>query len=117
MSSLHVLGALAALAISVLLAVGGGLASWRDLLHEPMRIAAFAAVAVYGLVALLGIATMITGPAAREWLHFVYAAALLGAVPLGLTFASEAPPRARTGVIAAMGAVALLLVWRLFATG
>lgn len=117
MSSVHELGAAAALAAAAVLAVGGGLASWRDTAHAPVRMAAFAAAAVFGITALFGIVTLVSGPAPREWLHFVYAAALLGVVPLALVFASEAPPRQRSGVLAVAGLVALLVIWRLYATG
>jgi hypothetical protein len=66
---------------------------------------------------LVGAVVFISGARPTEWLHFVYGVAILAVIPLATTFASEAPPRARSGVLAVAGVVILLLAWRLLSTG
>jgi heme A synthase len=66
---------------------------------------------------VVGAIVFISGSRPGEWLHLVYGIAILAALPLAASFASEAPPRPRTGVFAVGGLVILLLAWRLLSTG
>ncbi|MFN2488324.1 MAG: hypothetical protein ABR529_00985 [Actinomycetota bacterium] len=71
---------------------------------------------VVGVQILLGALTYGEGARPSDSLHLLYGVAALGALPLANTFASEAPPRARSGALAAGALVTLALAWRLFAT-
>jgi hypothetical protein len=66
---------------------------------------------------VVGAIVFLTGARPTEWLHLVYGIAILAVIPLATTFASEAPPRSRSGVLAVAGLVILLLAWRLLSTG
>jgi hypothetical protein len=50
-------------------------------------------------------------------LHLVYGLVALLVLPGATSFAKEAPPQARAGVLALAGLVVCGLVWRLMATG
>jgi hypothetical protein len=65
----------------------------------------------------LGAVTLLGGRRPAEPLHFLYGVAAVGVFPLAGAFAAEAPPRARSGVMAVASAIALALVWRAFQTG
>lgn len=117
MGSIHQVGALVALASVALLIAAAALAWWRDVAHEWVRRLALAAMAFFALEALAGLLLLAGGDAPDEGLHLLYGVALVGAMPIGLVFASEAPPRARSGVVAVVGVAALLIAWRLFSTG
>jgi heme A synthase len=116
-ASLHESGALVALGAGALFAAVAAAAAWRDTRHELVRRLALGLVAVFGVVAALGLVILASGESPADGLHLLYGAVLVGAVPFGLTFASEAPPRARSGVLAVAGLAALLIIWRLFSTG
>ncbi len=113
----HATGALFALGASLVLLAGAALAAWRDVAHVWARRLALAVTALLAAVAVAGLFLLASGDAPADGLHLLYAIAVIGAVPLGLVFASEAPPRARSGVLAVVGFSTLLLVWRLFSTG
>ena len=117
MTAVHEAGALAALFVAIVLVAGAGLAAWRDVGHAWIRWLGLAVTALFGAVAIVGLFLLASGESPSEGLHLLYAAAVMGAVPIGLTFASEAPPRARSGVLAVVGLATILLVWRLFSTG
>ncbi|MBA3430744.1 MAG: hypothetical protein H0U16_04590 [Actinobacteria bacterium] len=72
---------------------------------------------VLGAQVLVGAILYITGSRPGDGLHLLYAVAALGALPLGNAFSSEAPPKARAGVLAVSGLLALGLVFRLISTG
>ncbi len=75
--------------------------------------------AVLALVAsevLLGGVLWLSGARPAEGLHLLYGALILGPLPLASSFAAEAPPRARSWVLAVAGGLLLLFAWRLFAT-
>jgi len=116
-TSVHELGALVALAAAGLLLAGGAAAAWRDLGHEWVHRLAVLATGLYGVVAAVGLLLLLSGESPRDGLHLLYGVVLFGTVPAGLSFATEAPPRARSGVLAGVGAAALLVIWRLFSTG
>ncbi len=65
----------------------------------------------------IGALTYVAGSRPGEWLHLVYGIVILAVLPLASTFASEAPPRARSWVLAVGGLVIVLLAWRLLSTG
>jgi heme A synthase len=66
---------------------------------------------------LIGAIVYLDGWRPQEPLHFLYGAILLGILPLASTFASEAPPKPRSAVLAIAGLVMLVLLWRLLETG
>lgn len=117
MAAFHGVSALIALAAGALLTVGGGLAALLDGGHELVRKLAIGAVAVFAAPAALGLVLLVQGDEPDDGLHLLYGAALVAVVPLATAFASDAPPRARSSVLAAAGLTALLVGWRLFATG
>jgi len=116
-ASLHEVGGLVALVAGGLFVVTAAVAAWRDLGHEIVRRLALVLVAVFGVVAAVGLAILASGGSPADGLHLLYGAVLIGVLPLGLSFASEAPPRSRSGVLAIAGVAALLIIWRLFSTG
>ncbi|HEX2194253.1 MAG TPA: hypothetical protein VHK63_04755 [Candidatus Limnocylindria bacterium] len=117
MAALHAAAGIVTLVAAGILALGGAIAVWRDRWHGTVRLAALGAVGVFAIQALIGLALLATAGGLRDGLHLVYALALVAVTPFALSFASAAPPRARSGVLAASGVVALLLAWRLLATG
>jgi hypothetical protein len=116
-ASLHEVGALVALGAAALFVATAVVAAWRDVGHEVVRRLALALVVVFGVVAAIGLAALVSGGSPADGLHLLYGAVLIGAIPLGLSFASEALPRPRSGVLAVAGVAALLIIWRLFSTG
>lgn len=66
---------------------------------------------------MLGVLTYAGGFRPKESLHVVYGVVALLVLPAAGAFASEAPPRARSGTLGLGGAVTLVVLWRLFATG
>ena len=117
MESLHGAGALVALAGAALLGIGGGVAAWLDRWHDIVRRVAAVVAAVFLVVAASGLGTLAGGASPAEGLHLLYGTVLVLVVPAGLVFASEAPARARSGTVGVVGLAALLVAWRLFATG
>lgn len=117
MASLHQAGALIALGAGVLFAIVAAVAAWRDAGHKLVRRLAAVLVGTFGVVAVIGLALLTGGESPADGLHLLYGAALIGAVPLALVFASEAPPQARSAVLAVAAVATLLIIWRLFATG
>ena len=117
MAAFHGVSALIALAAAALLALGAGLAALLDRNHEPVRKLAIGTVAVFAAQAALGLLLLVQGVEPDDGLHLLYGAALVAVVPLATAFASDAPPRARSSVLAAAGLTALLVSWRLFVTG
>jgi hypothetical protein len=113
----HALAALIALGAAGLLLVAGAVAAWRDVAHAWIHRLGLAVTGVFAIQAGIGLLLLAMGKQPMEWLHLLYGAVLVGAIPFGLSFASEAPARDRSGVVAAAAGVALLIVWRLFATG
>jgi hypothetical protein len=75
------------------------------------------AIAVAVAAAGLGAVLFATGSRPDELLHLLYGIALIAILPLAMTFAEEAPPGARAGVVAGAAVIGLILTWRLFVTG
>ncbi len=98
--------ALAALALTAL----GGVRPW---LEWARRILTFLLLMQVFLGALL----YATGDRPAEGLHVLYGALVVGTLPVAHTFSSEAPAKARSGVLCAAGVVTLGLLWRLLRTG
>jgi hypothetical protein len=115
--SLHHAGALTALAASGLLVAFAAVAAWRDVAHGWVQRMGLVLTGVYAAVAALGLLLLATGESPHDGLHLLYGLVLVAAVPIGMVFASEAPPQARSGVLAVAGVAALLVIWRLFSTG
>lgn len=117
MTQLHAWAAVATIAAFAALAVVGGLAAmtgrWAGLVHW-LR---WTALALGAVASGIGLIVLVGGAQPTELLHLVYGVALVGILPLGATFAADAPPAPRAGVFAGAAIVGLILAWRLFATG
>jgi hypothetical protein len=115
---LHLLLALASLAVMVL--VAGEAAVRLVAARPPGRLAAVGSGAVtilLGMAAAGGLALLLAGQRPREWLHLVYALVALGLVPLTGSLVAQASPR-RRALARLLGAlVAAVVILRLFATG
>jgi hypothetical protein len=113
---LHAAGALvvfAAAAIGTLAAGAAGLrggAGWVDALRKGVT-------AVVVVEAAIGAVAYLSGARPGEPLHLVYAVAAIGLLPLAAIFASEAPARPRSWVLAGALGILLLVLWRLSSTG
>lgn len=117
MDELHAAGGVVAIALFLgVVGVCAGLAvaqrspRWLDLVWKAAH-GWLVAQVIVGAILLFG------GDRPAEVLHFVYAAAALGALPLASAFAAEAPPRARAAVLALASLITAFLAWRLTATG
>lgn len=117
MSQLHAWSAVAVLAVFALVAVAGASAAVAGRGFAAVEWLRRAGIGVAAIAVLAGAFAYLTGARPAELLHLLYAVALLGALPLGATFAEEAPPTARAGVLGGAAAIGLILAWRLFATG
>ena len=115
---LHVILALASLAVMVLVAAEGAVRLVRA--RPPGRVAAAGAGAVAILLAMTtagGLALLAGGRRPTEWLHLVYALLAFGLVPLADSLTAQASPR-RRALARLLGAlVAAGVIVRLFATG
>ena len=65
----------------------------------------------------LGALLFATGDRPAEGIHVLYGVLVAGVLPLAQTFSSEAPAKARAGVLAVAAAVTFGLLWRLAGTG
>lgn len=116
MESLHGLGAMVGVIGAAALVLASIVAFVVDRGHAAVRLAWIAYVALMVAQALAGL-VLLLGGGPRESLHLLYGAVLIAVVPFALRFAEEAPDRDRTAVLAVAGLAALLICWRLFATG
>ena len=98
--------ALAALALIGL----GGAKPWFELAR---RVLTWLVLLQVGLGALL----FATGDRPAEGIHVLYGALVAGVLPLAHGFSSEAPAKARAGVLAIAAVVTFGLLWRLVDTG
>ena len=97
---------LAALALTTL----GGARPWLEWARKILT----------GLLLLqvaLGALLYATGDRPAEGIHVLYGVLVVGALPLANAFSSEAPAKARAGVLAVAAVVTLGLLWRLISTG
>lgn len=117
MSQLHAWSALALLGAFTLVAAAGTFAAVAGRGFTPVEWFRRVAIATAAVAVLAGALAYLAGARPAELLHLLYAVALLGVLPLGATFAAEAPPTARAGVLGGAAAIGLILAWRLFATG
>lgn len=117
MPDLHAVIGWATLAAGAALLIASGLATALDRWHESVRRFTGIVLAVFAFQGATGLALLAMGNGPGEGLHIVYGLGLVAVIPLGATFASDAPPRARSAVLAVTAVTALLLGWRLFATG
>lgn len=117
MTEIHAIGGLVVLGgVSLLAAVAVAAVILDRGFAWVGRLGAVLVIAV-GVEVALGAATWLTGRRPGEGLHVLYGIAVLAAFPLASSFAADAPPRERTGVVAVAAVVSLLLIWRLYATG
>jgi hypothetical protein len=100
-----------------LLVLAAAIAAILDRWHEGVRIIAGVAVGGFLVQVIIGLIVMVGGRSPADGLHLLYGVGLVAVVPLALSFASDAPRRARSGVLVVAGLVALLLAWRLLVTG
>lgn len=117
MSDIHATAGMLTLVATALFLLSAAIAAALDRWHEGARI--LAGVVLGGIVVQsgIGLAVMIGGEEPQEGLHLLYGVALVAVIPLALTFASEAPRRTRSAVLAVAGTAAVLLAWRLLTTG
>lgn len=118
MGQLHATIGFLILLAGLLFAVAGAIVAWLghggDVWIARLRLWLEAVLVVQ---VVIGALVFLTGARPTEWLHLVYGVVILAVIPLATTFASDAPPRARSGVLAVAGVVILLLAWRLLSTG
>lgn len=98
------------LAVALVLTFTGGMRPWLETLRKVMT----------GLVAVqVGIGALLyaMGQRPAETLHLLYGAVALGVLPFASTFSSEAPPKARAGVISLGAVLTLGLLFRALSTG
>jgi hypothetical protein len=118
MSQWHATLGIAVAGVALLFVLVAGITAWLDrgghaqIVRLRLGVQALLAVQV-----VLGALLYLTGARPAEVLHLVYGVAILGVLPLATTFASDAPPRARSWVLAVAGLLILLLAWRLLSTG
>jgi hypothetical protein len=115
---LHVLLALASLAVVGLVAVEGAVRLVRA--RPPGRAAAAGSGGVailLGMTIAGGLALLAGGHRPKEWLHLVYALLALGLVPLADNLAAQGSPRRRALARLGGALVAAAVIARLFATG
>lgn len=117
MAGLHADGGIVSLVAAGTLAVVAGGAALIDRGHAVVRPLAWLTVSIFAAQGLVGFVALLAGGALGDLLHLLYAAGLVAVIPLASRFADEAPDRARSGVLAVAGLLAIGLVWRLFATG
>ena len=69
------------------------------------------------LQVLVGALLFAMGDRPAEAIHIFYGVAAVGALPLADAFSSEAPAKARAGVLTVAAVVTLGFLWRLLSTG
>ncbi|MDQ3766854.1 MAG: hypothetical protein M3346_05865 [Actinomycetota bacterium] len=97
---------LAAFALAVL----GGARPWLEWARRTLTFLLL-------LQVFLGAMLYATGDRPAEVIHVLYGALVAGVLPLAHAFSSEAPAKARAGVLAVAAVVILGLLWRLLSTG
>lgn len=117
MSGLHGVAGMLTLVAGGLLVLAAAIAVILDRWHEGVRLLAGVTVGAFVLQVIIGLIVLVGGESPRDGLHLLYGAGLVAVIPIALSFASDAPRRARSSAILAAGLVALLLAWLLFATG
>ncbi|MDQ3751636.1 MAG: hypothetical protein M3333_01925 [Actinomycetota bacterium] len=98
-----------ALAALVLIVLGGA----RPWFEWARRALTWLVLLQLGLGALL----FATGDRPAEGIHVLYGALVAGVLPAAHAFSSEAPAKARAGVLAIAAVFTLGLLWRLLSTG
>lgn len=116
MSQVHSTGAVVVLVATVAFLFYALWCAVREAAPAALGTARKVLAAVIGLQVLVGLILWATGDPPGESLHFLYAGVALLCVPGASAFASEAPPRAHAGVLAAAALLMLAMVWRLSAT-
>ncbi|MGH2735289.1 MAG: hypothetical protein ACRDKZ_06905 [Actinomycetota bacterium] len=117
MAQVHAIGAVIALTVAVAFFVFALYCARSGRALGALATARKVLAAAIGLQTLLGLLLLARGSRPAEGLHYVYSAVALGAVPLARYFASEAPPKARAGTMAAGAVLTLIMIWRLWETG
>lgn len=105
---LVVLGGFAAVATAA--AVRGSAPAWLDTLRRVVLGAVVAQAAI-------GLALAVRGNEPREWLHWVYGVAVGAALLVPGMLRPELSERRRATALAVGAALAVVLAWRLSATG
>lgn len=117
MTDLHATVGMLTFGATALFLFSAAVAALLDRWHEGARILAGVVLGAFVVQSGIGLAVLIGGEEPQDGLHILYAVGLVAVLPLALTFASEAPRRSRSAVLAAAGVAALLLAWRLLVTG
>jgi hypothetical protein len=117
MPDLHAAAGMFTFGATALFLFSATVAALLDRWHEGARILAGVVLGAFVVQSGIGLVVLIGGEEPQEGLHILYAVGLVAVLPLALTFASEAPRRSRSAVLAIAGLAALLLAWRLLVTG
>jgi hypothetical protein len=117
MADVHAAAGMLTLVATALFLLSAAIAAVLDRWHEGARILAGVVLGAIVVQSGIGLVVMIGGDEPQEGLHLLYGVGLLAVIPLALTFASEAPRRSRSAVLAVAGMAAVLLAWRLLTTG
>lgn len=117
MSDVHATAGMLTFVATALFLFSAAIAAVLDRWHEGARILAGVVLGAIVVQSGVGLVVLVGGEEPREGLHMLYAVGLVAVIPLALTFASEAPRRSRSAVMAVAGLAALLLAWRLLVTG
>lgn len=117
MTDLHATVGMLTFGATALFLFSAAIAAILDRWHEGARILAGVVLGAFVVQSGIGLVVLIGGEEPQEGLHILYAVGLVAVLPLALTFASEAPRRSRSAVLAVAGVAALLLAWRLLVTG
>lgn len=117
MARAHSFGAVVLLVATVAFVVFALISIRSERARASLDKARSALVALVGLQIVVGLVMLATGDEPGESLHFLYAGLALVALPAASSFAFEAPPKARAGVLGAAGILILAMIWRLWVTG
>jgi heme A synthase len=118
MTQWHATLGIAVAGVALLFVLVAAVTAWLDRGgHAQIMRLRLGVQALLAVQVVLGGLLYLTGARPGEVLHLVYGIAILGVLPLATTFASDAPPRARSWVLAVAGLLILLLAWRLLSTG
>ncbi len=117
MAGVHATGGFALLFVSAAFVIGALVCTRLPGWFPGLTRARNALVALIGVEVALGGILYAQGRRPAESIHLLYGIVALLALPAAMTFAVEAPPKSKAGVLAVAGVVVCGLVWRLMATG
>lgn len=117
MAGVHATGGFALLAGSAAFFVFAVLCTRFPKWDRALSVAGHILAGLISAQAIVGGILYAQGRRPVEPLHFLYGAVAVAALPAARSFSSEAPPKAKAGVMAIAGLLVGAMIWRLFATG